>query len=120
MRYCNTWRSQGRCYRLSFLTSLEMGLMRLVRLALRACRILVLARVRLSAALLPISNCLPHCLGSLTTRPLRIPDPQRQAMVSFPVLDRRQTFSCSVTNSAALTVWVHLLPRHHKFAWQRT
>lgn len=46
----------SQCYRLSDLASLDMGLMRLVRLALRAWRILVRALVRLSAADLPMSS----------------------------------------------------------------
>lgn len=106
-------------YRLSALTNFDIGLMRLVRLALRAWRILVRARVRFSAADLPMSNCTPHCAGLDTTRPLRGPAPHRQAIFSLPLFDLRQTFWCSVINSAALTVWDHLLPRHHKCVWQR-
>lgn len=79
-------------YRLSARTSLEMGLMRLVRLALRAWRILVRARVRFRAADLPMSNCMPHCLGSATTRPFLGPAVHLQAILSRPDRLRRQTF----------------------------
>ena len=81
-----------RLYRLSARTSFEMGLMRLVRLVLRAWRILVRARVRLSAADLPMSSCTPHWRGSDTTLPFLRPAPHRQAILSLPLRDRRQTF----------------------------
>jgi hypothetical protein len=66
--------------------------MRLVRLVLRAWRTLVRARVRLSAADLPMSSCTPHWRGSATTRPFLGPAPQRQAIFSCPDLLLRQTF----------------------------
>ena len=79
-------------YRLSARTSLEIGLMRLVRLALRAWRILVRARVRFSAADLPMSNCTPHCAGFETTRPFLGPAVHLQAILSRPERLLRQTF----------------------------
>ena len=88
----NTNTNVTQVYRFSDLTSFEIGFMRLVRLVLRACRILVRARVRLRAADLPMSNCTPHWRGSDTTRPLLGPAPQRQAILSRPERDLRQTF----------------------------
>lgn len=90
-------------YRFNFLISLEIGLMRLVRLALRACRTLVLARVFFMRWDWAMFGAAEQSFTAGTVRPRRGPDSQRQRSFG-PLGVRFHTMRCSVTNSLALTV----------------
>ncbi len=90
-------------YKFSNLDSLLAGLTRLVRLVLRACRILVRWRVFFIRCACAISGAAEQSLAEGTVRFFRGPDSQRQRRLIFPVLGfLRNTILCSFMNSSAL------------------
>ena len=92
-------------YLFSFAANLAAGFSRLVRLVLRACRVLVLARVSFILEDFSLSKLAEHWVGSATMRPFLGPAEQRHFRPSLPVRALRlNTFLCSITNSLALII----------------
>ena len=92
-------------YLFSLAANLAAGFRRLVRLVLRACRTLVLARVSFILEDFSRSKLAEHWLGSATMRPFLGPVVQRHFCVILPVRALRlNTRWCSVINSCALII----------------
>ncbi len=82
---------------------MDTGFSRLVRFALRAWRMAVLARVRFICADRAMSGAAAHCAGSATTRPFLGPEPQRHFIdILLEPGFFLNTFRVSVMNSCAL------------------
>ena len=90
-------------YRFNRAAKRAAGFSRLVRRALRACRIAVRARVRFICADRARSGAAAHCAGSETTRPFLGPELQRHFIDTRPDPGFfLNTFRVSVINSCAL------------------
>jgi len=90
-------------YRFNRAANLDAGFNLFVRLAFRAWRTAVRARVRFICADRARSGAAAHCAGSETTRPFLGPELQRHFIDTRPVLPFfLNTFRVSVMNSCAL------------------
>ena len=82
--------------------NLLVGLMRLVRLALRACRIFVRCLVVFMRCACAISGAAEQSATAGTVRPLRKPVSQRHRILTPPLGSLLKTILCSLINSQAL------------------